>query len=115
MTAQPKQIHAHKLVYETARALAHELYDTLMQDQKYYLAWKAQNPSATSKELESRFVDRNVAKCLPTARATLAMMLRGPEDTPLKQQVFEALCLDASLVRGRTPQPSIRLQSQGES
>jgi hypothetical protein len=101
-----KQKHAHKLVYETARKLAHELYDTLMQDQVYYTEWKRQNPDLGAKALEARFVVKNTHRCLETARATLAVMLRGPIDSPLKQDIYEALCLDAALVRGRAQVPS---------
>jgi hypothetical protein len=108
------QAHAHVLVYETAVALAHELYDTLMQEPKYYAEWKRQNPARSSKQLEALFVARNAPKCLGTARATLAAMLHGPVDSPLKAAIHEALCLDATLIRGRGAQNVPRLQAEGD-
>lgn len=93
--------HAHVLVAETAKALAGDLYERLMGDNKYYEAWKTKNPEATPKELEQRFIARNYGKCIPAARTTLALMLKGPLDDALKEQISEALCLDATLVRGR--------------
>lgn len=95
-------IHAHKLVAETAKAMAHELYDTLMQDDLLFTTWKKQNPGLGPKGLENAFVKRNVDKCVEVARATLAVMLRNPAtDEAVKETIYAALCLDQQLVRGR--------------
>jgi len=106
--SQKPQAHAHKLVYQTAVGIAHELYDNLMSVPAFYAEWKRLNPEATAKQLETRFVKRHVGKCLPQARATLTLMLRGPHDSALKEQIHEALCLDAALVRGRGPSTPIQ-------
>lgn len=93
--------HAHYLVKETAEGMAHELYDHMMQDDKWYDFWKKKNPGLNSKQLEEVFVKRNLSILLPQARATLAQMLRGSEDGALKETIYEALLLDFTLVRGR--------------
>lgn len=101
MTQRP-QAHAHKLIYETAREMAHELYSTMMSDNEWYRVWKARNPGASPKALESRFVNANVSQLLPGAREALAacLALPGfPEDQ--KDQILQALILDNTLKLGR--------------
>lgn len=93
--------HAHWLVRNTAVQMAHELYDHLMQDNEWYAAWKKQNPNSFPKELEERFVAKNLTTLLPQARATLAGMLRTTADERLKEEIYQALILDATLVKGR--------------
>lgn len=100
-TPDPRAAHAHKLVAETARAAAHELYDTLMSSNEVRAAWRKQNEGLSERELELRFVNKNLQRCLPVARATLAMLLRQATDPALQSTIYEALCLDAQLVRGR--------------
>lgn len=93
--------HAHKLVHETAVAMAHELYDTMMQDDIWYGIWKQRNPGANKKKLEEVFVAKNLSGLLPQARATLAGMLRTTADETLRDQIYDALVLDATLLKGR--------------
>lgn len=93
--------HAHRLVHETAVAMAHELYDTMMQDNAWYRIWKQSNPGLDKKALELRFVEKNLSRLLPQARATLAGMLRTTQDENMKEEIYEALVLDATLIRGR--------------
>ena len=93
--------HAHKLVRETAIAMCGELYDTMMQDNEWYDCWKRANPGANSRELFKRFLARNLSKLLPQARAAMTQILRTSADEQLKESVYEALLLDATLVRGR--------------
>lgn len=95
--------HCHKLVAKTAREAAGELYDLLMSNDKMFTEWKRQNPGCSSKQLESRFIEKNWGRCLQIARATLAMLLNGPLEECLKDQIVEALCLDTTLRRGRGP------------
>ena len=90
-------IACHKLIAKTAQDMAHELYGELMRDQVLYKAWKAQNVGAGAKALERRFVDRVWPDCIEQARATLALMLRGPYDEDLKESIYEALQLDKTL------------------
>lgn len=102
-----KTKHAHKLVVETANEMAHELYDTMMQDDKWYTHWKTQYPGVSAKGLEYRFVQRNLPRLIEGARVVLAGMLAGPAPQVLKDQIYEALVLDATLKRGRQAGTSI--------
>lgn len=93
--------HAHKLIYVTACEMAHELYDTMMSDNLWYETWKKSNPGLGPRQLEARFVAKNVSVLLPQARHTLAGMLGNPavpEDQ--KVQISEALILDHQLRGG---------------
>lgn len=103
--SQKPQAHAHKLIYQTAREAAEQLYEVIMGDNKVRAEWKRQNPEATERQLLARFVAKNTAKCLPFARATLAQMLTTSISEQLKETIHEALCLDWTLVRGRTSAP----------
>ena len=98
---QKRTIHAHKLVAETARAMAHELYDQLMLDNEQFATWKARYPEMDAKELEDHFVYLSSPGLLSQARATLAGMLATPIDEALKESIHEALVLDATLGKGR--------------
>lgn len=88
---------AHKMVAETAKGIAGNLYETLMGQDEYWKAWQKQNPDCSRKELERRFIEKNWAKCLDSARATLVGLLRGPLPDHLKEEIIDALCKDASL------------------
>lgn len=94
---------AHRLIAETAKAMAHELYDTMMSDNEWYGVWKARWPGLSSKALEVKFVVLNTAKLLPGARELLVGMLTAP-GTPeaMKTEIAEALIADASLTQGRS-------------
>lgn len=93
--------HCHKLVAETAKALTHELYDRLMGDNRVFAQWKKDHEGMNARQLEDEFVRMNWGKSIPVARTTLALILRGPLDSHLKEQISEALILDNTLVRGR--------------
>ncbi len=93
--------HCHKMVAKVAQEAAGELYERLMGDDQFYSEWKRQNPEASAKTLERRFIAKNWGKCIPFARATLALMLRSGIDEGLKSEIVEALCLDATLMHGR--------------
>lgn len=109
----PNEVHAHKLVHETAIAMAHALYDTMMQDNQWYEAWKKANPGKSSKELEVKFCNKNVKRLLPQARATLAQMLTTSTDEVLKESIYEALLLDNTLKRGRPQMKPFLSRSPG--
>ena len=94
--------HCHVAVRKVAMKAAGELYESLMGDNGFYETWKKQNPGASSKELERRFVLKNWGKCLDFARKTMVLMLRDPgipED--LKEEILEILTMDQLLTRGR--------------
>lgn len=100
--AMTTSAHCHKLIAETAQAMAHEVYDALMQRNDWYAGWKRQNPGAGSKALESRWVKRTWGTYIASARAQLASMLaRNDVSEEMKEQIMEALVLDSSLIRGR--------------
>lgn len=94
--------HAHELVAATARDMAHELYDALMQNNSWWAQWQAWHPGASRAEMEASFVRRNLGQLLPKARAALAGALVQPIDETLKETILEALTLDATLMRGRS-------------
>lgn len=104
-TVKPQRgAHAHRIVAEAAKGLAGELYDVLMHNDKLFAEWKRQHPhlASNSKALERAFIKRNWGRCLEGARTTLALMLSRPGNEELKDQISEALILDAGLVKGRT-------------
>lgn len=94
-------IHAHKLVAENANELCNVIYDNVMSSNAIRAEWKRQHPGLSEKGLRNAFLKKNVALCLPAARATLAGMLSLPYDESLKDEILEALVLDKSLVAGR--------------
>lgn len=94
-------VHAHKLVAENANELCNIIYDNLMSNNAIRAEWKRQHPGLSEKGLRNAFLKRNIANCLPAARATLAGMLALPYDSALKDEILEALVLDKSLVAGR--------------
>ena len=95
--------HAHKLIYVTACEMAHELYDTMMSDNLWYETWKKSNPGLGPRQLEARFVAKNLSVLLPQARHTLAGMLGIPANAPIrtleKRQYVAAVCLHEELRR----------------
>ncbi len=91
----------HKMVRDVAVGMAHETYDSFMENNVYYESWKASNPGLERREFELVWVNQNWARFVPAARATLAAMLAQPLDESLKESISEALILDATLIRGR--------------
>ena len=106
MTSSPgrrkrRSVHAHKLIAETARVMAHELYDQLMLDNDHWQVWKDRYPDKSAKQLEEHFVYLTVPGLLGQARAALGAMLATPIDDALKDTILEALILDNTLGKGR--------------
>lgn len=93
--------HAHPLIAQTAHEMAHELYATMMVDNFWYDHWKSLHPGMSSKALETLFVQRNIEKLLPQARATLSSMLATNIPESLKEEIYEALVADKTLVAKR--------------
>lgn len=99
------QTLCHVQVREVAKGIAGELYERLMGEDKFYQAWKRQNPEATAKELETRFIERNWGRCLQAARASLVATLKDPKVPEwMKEEVIDVLEKDQSL-RGKTTIP----------
>lgn len=95
------QVSCHKLIRKVAQEAAGQLYETVMGDNKVFAEWKRQNPEASIKELEKLFIKKNWPKCIPYARSTLALMLRGPLPDHLKEDIVDALAKDQTLRLGR--------------
>lgn len=94
--------HCHKQVAEIARRIAGELYEKLMGDNQFWEVWQEQNPGASRKEMERRFIDRNWGGCLGEARKALVMVLKDPSvSEAIKMEIVDVLEKDASLMRGR--------------
>lgn len=100
------QSHAHKLVAETAKGMAREVWDKIMTTRgDIFDRFKAQpdNDGLSTKELEEKFCSKLWPSMLDEARGVLAGMLRNPSIDPLqKQTICDALLLDNTLLRGRT-------------
>lgn len=93
--------HAHWRIRDVAREMGHVLYDHMMQDNQFYKIWVEKTPNMTSSQREQAFVDQNLSKLIPQARATIAQMIRDSSDDTLKEELYRALTLDATLIRGR--------------
>jgi hypothetical protein len=73
-----------------------------MGDDRFYEAWKRENPDLNSKQLERLFIERNWHNCIGSARrALVAMLTDSSVGQHLKEEVFDVLVKDRSLVRGR--------------
>jgi hypothetical protein len=101
--SQRPSAHAHRVIRDMAVDMAHQLYDTMMQDNEWYALWKRLHPRIADqpRQLEAAFVRRNLARMLPQARAMVAGALAKTTDAELANSLYEALTLDATLTRGR--------------
>lgn len=96
-----KIAHCHFLIKETAESIAHEAYAALMSNNSWYAKLKELYPQCNSQQLEDGWVAMHWGAFIDPARATLAGLLATPIDEGLKETIFDALCKDATLVRGR--------------
>jgi hypothetical protein len=97
--------HVHPLVASTAAEIVMSSYDALMHHNEHWMKFKAQFPTASSKELEEIYLRHNWGKGVEAARHTLARML-DPANSPgldenARMSIHEALILDRSLKMGR--------------
>jgi hypothetical protein len=91
---------AHKLVMETAQSMAAEIFDELMKRDEWWKMWKERYGDDKSQEaLQRIFIRQASPKLLAGARAVLANLLTTTVDPTLKDQIEDALLLDATLVR----------------
>lgn len=98
-----RKVHAHKLVEQTAREMAHAIWDEAMsRDNELYRGVLRANPDCTVAQVELRFVRAILPRLLASARTTLAGMLGPGGNENLKPQIYEALLKDAALARGRS-------------
>ena len=114
----PKQFQAHKLIVKTAQAMAHELYDCVMQDNELYAYWKSECEELTPKIAEKLFVKLMYPKLIEAARTTLARMLANPMLTHLHEDIYDALTKDYILRHGRlaggAPRALLEVSKHGE-
>jgi hypothetical protein len=87
-----KGAHAHKMVAETAKKMAEEVYESWASRSNEFYA-------------EHRTLEQYVNSCwalyLDAARASLAQLLTTNMDEVLKNEIHDALIKDATLRRGR--------------
>jgi len=96
------EAHAHKQVAEVAKSMAHEIFDQIMTKRgDIFDRLKKQNPEMSTKELEAFFVAKLYPTLLVEARASMAAILRDPSNSHLHPDIYEALLLDNTLLRGR--------------
>lgn len=113
-TSNPGLSHCHKKLKEVAIALAGATYEMLMSaDNDSYWQWKKSHPLMNAKQLEREFIRVNWSKHVVPARTTLALLLREPLDEKIKEEIVEALTLDATLLRGRRPTAAMPVGDQG--
>lgn len=101
------QAHAHKMVAETAKGMAQEVWDRIMTERgDIFDRFRAAHPEcATTQQLADLFTGRLWPTMLGEARATLALMLRNPHiDDLQKAAIYDALLLDHTLIVGRGAQ-----------
>lgn len=101
----------HVRIADVAKAAAGELYERQMGDNLFYEEWKRQNPGATPKQLEERFIKRNWGKCIDFARKTLTMMLtRDDIAESMKDEIMVILEQDQILRNRRVFDPRSRVR-----
>lgn len=107
MLQRTGQTLCHVRVRDVAKAAAGELYERLMGDDKCYDAWKKQNPGATAKQLEKRFIEKKWPLCVEFARASLATLLGRPDvAAEVKEEIMDVLEKD-QMLRGKGAMPTI--------
>ena len=72
-----------------------------MENNEVWERWQAQHPGFSRRHLELAFVKKYLAAFVAPARALMASRLVGAVDEGVKEAIYEALILDATLVRGR--------------
>lgn len=95
--------HCHVLIAETAKGLAHVLFDEMMGKNEIWAQFKSQHAGMTTAQMEAKFVAKLWPQLIESARATLAAML-APESNvsdDMKEEIMDALVRDKTLMRGR--------------
>ena len=77
----------HNLLAETAKAIAHEAYESLAHDNAFYAEW----PTVDA------YVARNWQLHLPEVRAQFVKILQGDYPESMKDPIYEAMCIDGSM------------------
>lgn len=109
MTSRPQKrsgAHVHHLIAKTAQDLCRVDFDKLMSHPTLgnaaFRGFRAYFPEGTpTKTLETEYVKRMWPLYIDPARDTLTHLLTTLSNDVLKNEISEALILDASLKRGR--------------
>lgn len=96
-----KKLHAHNAVYVQATELCMSAYEALMEQNEIWEAWLGSHPGFSRRHLELAFLKKFTFRFVAPARALMAARLQGPLDDSVKDAIYEALVLDATLLRGR--------------
>jgi hypothetical protein len=96
-----RKLHAHEAVYAQAKELCLSAYEALMGENEIFAAWRASHPGFSRRHLELAFLQAFTFRFVPAARAMMAARLQAPLDAATKDALYEALLLDATLLRGR--------------
>ena len=113
-------VAAHKLVLETARKMAGELYDEVMSgDNAMYSGWKelTQVKGLTAEQSQRMFVALISPKLLEPARAILASMLSDRTKEHLHATIYDSMLLDNAIRASRLRQngrPKYSLPTEDE-
>lgn len=89
-------LNAHRMVVETAKRMAAELFEVYARDNATYKALRADGQIA-EKQARRRFVQRVAPRLYEDARGQLAQLLIQPDDQVtqhMKDQVYQALLAD---------------------
>ena len=113
-------VAAHKLVLETARKMAGELYDEVMSgDNEMYSGWKEMTTAKglTAEQSQRMFVALISPKLLEPARAILAHMLSDKSKEHLHATIYDSMLLDNAIRASRlraNGRPKLSLPTEDE-
>ena len=96
-------LNAHHLVVKTAQEMAQEYFELYARDNATYKKLRADG-QVTEAQAREFFVLRVAPKLYEDARQALASSLALPDETlspALKEEIYEALCLDSDLRANR--------------
>ena len=102
-------LNAHRAVAEVAIELAHEWFEVYAHENAFYKKMTADG-RVTEKQAREFFVLKMAPKLLEDARQAMTDCLTRPDSeiSPhLKEQIFEALCLDNDLRANRLVATSV--------
>lgn len=91
--------YAHKEVVEVAKGIAHELYNSMMQNNVTWAVWQKFCEDLARPAMEEEFVRLAWPHLLDDARTMLARLLGMPGKEHLKEQIHDVLVKD-NLIRG---------------
>lgn len=96
-------LNVHRLVAEVACEMANELFEVYARENAIYKRLRADG-EITEKQARLYFVQRLMPKLYEDARQQLASCLAEPDERVsehMKQEIFQALCLDNDLRANR--------------